>query len=644
MKKTFYLFSSLAILGFIFAIVLIMNARPSVGAPSLTFQKTINPETTSTYELGTSTKSWLRGTFDNLCLTGGTCISDWASGAGSVTSVDMSVPTGLTISGNPITTSGTLALSYLTGYSLPKTASTTEGSTAYTWGNHALAGYLTALTGWSTTSTDYWLTTKTTDNLSEGSTNKYWSNILFDNRFYSSFATSTDRLIEGATNLFYTDARVGSVITASTTIAKTNVDNPWTVTQDFTNLTVANSSSTQQTISDAIWLTPIVSKLLRTGADGKVSETTIGAGLSFDGTTLTNTITQYTDALARASLSETVTGIDYNNTTGIFSDTTGYAGVKTASSTEWYNFNLTPSTRITAGNFIDWTGNTLDVTDSWYNSSADVIGGFTSCTGIQYLGADGACHNDTSGSITGGTAGMLASWIDGTTLTATSSPTVGYITSTTTTNSVFAGAITADLGFYYDLGTGQAITSSGYFTGPAFSITGNATSTVKNASTTNFRVNGVLDFWGTTMASFAEFITKIRTTLDTVYCQIAGCTPTGTWDMSGATVKMHVYPRIPAYATTTTWTATTTRQYIGTSKKAETFNSAECTTLTGGFLNVQFYNGTSQMNMCKASSTPSNCTLTVNNSMATSSMFSYEAGTTTTSVATGVTCSFDITR
>ena len=31
-------------------------------------------------------------------------------GSGTVTSVDMSVPTGLTISGNPITTSGTLAL------------------------------------------------------------------------------------------------------------------------------------------------------------------------------------------------------------------------------------------------------------------------------------------------------------------------------------------------------------------------------------------------------------------------------------------------------------------------------------------------------------------------------------------------------
>ena len=47
-------------------------------------------------------------------------------GGGTVTSVDMSVPTGLAISGNPITTSGTLALTYDTGYAGVLTASTTN--------------------------------------------------------------------------------------------------------------------------------------------------------------------------------------------------------------------------------------------------------------------------------------------------------------------------------------------------------------------------------------------------------------------------------------------------------------------------------------------------------------------------------------
>ena len=77
--------------------------------------------------------------------------SDWSSlsyfstsgggGSGTVTSVDMTVPTGLSITGNPITTSGTLAISLASGYSIPTTASQTNWDTAYGWGNHSSAGY-----------------------------------------------------------------------------------------------------------------------------------------------------------------------------------------------------------------------------------------------------------------------------------------------------------------------------------------------------------------------------------------------------------------------------------------------------------------------------------------------------------------------
>ena len=50
---------------------------------------------------------------------------------GTVTSVDMSVPTGFAISGNPITTSGTLALAFATGYSLPTDATQANWTAAY---------------------------------------------------------------------------------------------------------------------------------------------------------------------------------------------------------------------------------------------------------------------------------------------------------------------------------------------------------------------------------------------------------------------------------------------------------------------------------------------------------------------------------
>lgn len=65
------------------------------------------------------------------------------TGSGTVSSVDMTVPTGLSVSGNPITTSGTLALTYASGYAIPTTASQTNWDTAYGWGNHASAGYAT---------------------------------------------------------------------------------------------------------------------------------------------------------------------------------------------------------------------------------------------------------------------------------------------------------------------------------------------------------------------------------------------------------------------------------------------------------------------------------------------------------------------
>jgi len=59
----------------------------------------------------------------------------WESTArnlGTVTSVSATVPTGLSVSGSPITSSGTLAISYASGYAIPTTSSQTNWDTAYT--------------------------------------------------------------------------------------------------------------------------------------------------------------------------------------------------------------------------------------------------------------------------------------------------------------------------------------------------------------------------------------------------------------------------------------------------------------------------------------------------------------------------------
>lgn len=65
-------------------------------------------------------------------------------GSGTVTSVAISVPIGLSGSG-PVTTDGTLTISYAAGYSIPTTANQGNWSTAFGWGNHGSAGYQAGL-------------------------------------------------------------------------------------------------------------------------------------------------------------------------------------------------------------------------------------------------------------------------------------------------------------------------------------------------------------------------------------------------------------------------------------------------------------------------------------------------------------------
>ncbi len=57
--------------------------------------------------------------------------ADRSWSVGTVTSVGVSVPTGLSVSNTPVTGSGTIAISFTAGYSIPTTASQTNWDTAY---------------------------------------------------------------------------------------------------------------------------------------------------------------------------------------------------------------------------------------------------------------------------------------------------------------------------------------------------------------------------------------------------------------------------------------------------------------------------------------------------------------------------------
>jgi hypothetical protein len=59
--------------------------------------------------------------------------ADRSWSVGTVTSVDVTTPTGLTVSGVPLTSSGTIAISLQSGYSIPPISKQTDWDTAYTF-------------------------------------------------------------------------------------------------------------------------------------------------------------------------------------------------------------------------------------------------------------------------------------------------------------------------------------------------------------------------------------------------------------------------------------------------------------------------------------------------------------------------------
>lgn len=74
--------------------------------------------------------------------------------------------------------------------------------------------------------------------------------------------------------------------------------------------------------------------------------------------------TAMTPTYTRGLFSNTTTGLTYTAATGVTSLTANYNIPLTASTTNWNTFYDTPSNRITAGNGLAWTGNTLSATST----------------------------------------------------------------------------------------------------------------------------------------------------------------------------------------------------------------------------------------------------------------------------------------
>ena len=64
---------------------------------------------------------------------------------GTLSSIGLVMPTGFSVNPGTLTEDGSFTVSFSAGYSLPLTADVNKGVTAYGWGNHANAGYLTSV-------------------------------------------------------------------------------------------------------------------------------------------------------------------------------------------------------------------------------------------------------------------------------------------------------------------------------------------------------------------------------------------------------------------------------------------------------------------------------------------------------------------
>jgi hypothetical protein len=198
-----------------------------------------------------------------------------ATGSGTVTSVGLSVPTGFAVAGSPITASGTLALTFAAGYSLPLTATQANWDAAAVLAGTAVqpAGLASTLTGYVQTSdarlTDSREWSATTISQAEAEAGSATTRRAFTAQrvfqaaaaWWAATATATGQALASAANAAAarTTLGLGTAATAAT--------------GDFA---AASHNQAASTISDST----ATGRALLTAADAAAARTAIGAGTS----------------------------------------------------------------------------------------------------------------------------------------------------------------------------------------------------------------------------------------------------------------------------------------------------------------------------------------------------------------------------
>ena len=278
---------------------------------------------------------------------------------GSVTSVDMSVPTGLTISGNPITSNGTLALGLAAGYSIPTDVNQANWTAAY---NDKINS--AAVTGTSTK-------TLTLTQQDGGTITASWSDVdtapvtsVFG-RTGDVIAVNGDyttTLVTEGTNLYFTDARARNAISL-TTIGSNGAATYSSGVFNIPNYTLSGLGGVPLTRTITINGTTYDLSNDRTWTIPTHDAVTIGTanGLSLSGQILSLGLAS---AVANGALSST----DWTNFEAAYNDKINSAAV-TGTSTKTLTLTQQDGGTITAS----WSDISTDAVTSVFGRTGDVI-------------------------------------------------------------------------------------------------------------------------------------------------------------------------------------------------------------------------------------------------------------------------------
>ena len=295
---------------------------------------------------------------------------------------------------------------------------------------------------------------------------------------------TTDNLTEGLTNFYFTNDRVGSVIYSSSTIPKTNQINAWTGQQNFTNLT--SSTATTSTLA----ITGLTGIPYSNGLTKPLSLATSANIDSLYGYTPMDKATTTLDGMTRINTTlGTPAGafLAVNPSGTIISTTTPTSGGTPGGNNKEIQFN---DNGIFGGN----NRIVFNSSDPFYSTPAIDVGNGTATTSYMSRGMVSSAQGSPLFFIidflwVSGFADGQGSFISGGNQTDSASG---------ITMDTFGGMISV---------TDGAFTVS----------TTTATSTLPKLTSTSLKVDTLVNFWGNVWNSLAEFATYIKSLFSAMY-------------------------------------------------------------------------------------------------------------------------------